>query len=156
MLSKYERYKKVHLIESPVTNTFFTIEHAEKLVPKLRGLLRKAIHLNRQLQALHAESLVNQEEIQVETEDQNIRYQFEVVKNHEQLHELTEDFYDSVEQIENLGCVIKDLEQGLIDFPSQFEGREIYLCWKLGEDRIRHWHEIDAGFDSRQEILELN
>ena len=134
----------------------FTIESAEKVLPKLKGLLRKAIHLNRQLQTLHSESLINQEEIQVETEDQNIRYQFEVVKNHEQLHELTEEFYESVEQIENLGCVIKDLEQGLIDFPSRFEGREIYLCWKLGEDRIRHWHEVDAGFDSRQEILELN
>ena len=46
-------------------------------------------------------------------------------------------------------------EQGLVDFPSQFEGREIYLCWKLGEDRVRHWHEVDTGFEARQEIIEL-
>ncbi|MEK6963549.1 MAG: DUF2203 domain-containing protein [Nanoarchaeota archaeon] len=135
---------------------FFTIESAEKTLPRLKGLLRKAIHLNRQLQALHAESLINQEEIQVETEDQNIHYQFEVVKNHEQLHELTEDFYGVMEQIETMGVEVKDLEQGLIDFPGQFEGREIYLCWKLGEDRIRHWHELDTGFDARQEIIELD
>ncbi len=138
-----------------MTNKFFTIEGAEKTLPKLKGLLRKAIHLNRQLQALHAESLVNQEEIQVETEDQNIHYQFEVVKNHEELHELTEEFYDVMEQIETTGVEIKDLEQGLLDFPSQFEGREIKLCWKLGEDRIRYWHELNTGFDERKEIIEL-
>jgi len=138
-----------------VTETFFTIESAEKILPKLRGLLRKAIGLNKELQALHAESLVDQEEIQVETEEHNIKYQFELVNNHEELHQLTESFYDVMEQIEKMGIEIKDLEQGLIDFPSHFEGREIYLCWKLGEDRVKHWHELDTGFEERQEIIEL-
>ena len=138
-----------------MTTKFFTIESAEKTLPRLKGLLRKAIHLNRQLQALHTESLVNQEEISVETEEHNIKYQFEVVKNHEELHELTEEFYDVMEQVEKTGVEIKDLEQGLVDFPSHFEGREVHLCWKLGEDRVKYWHELDTGFEERQEIIEL-
>ncbi len=48
------------------------------------------------------------------------------------------------------GCHIKDLECGLVDFPTIWEGREVYLCWKLGEQEVSFWHEIDAGFSSRQ------
>jgi hypothetical protein len=44
------------------------------------------------------------------------------------------------------------IEQGLVDFPSTFDGRWIYLCWRRGESRVSHWHEIDAGYAGRQEI----
>ena len=45
------------------------------------------------------------------------------------------------------------LEHGLIDFPTTFEGRWIYLCWHRGEDQVRFWHELDGGYAGRQEIL---
>ena len=48
--------------------------------------------------------------------------------------------------------VVRDIEQGLIDFPGRREGREIYLCWRLGEDDIAHWHELTTGFQGRQKI----
>ena len=48
------------------------------------------------------------------------------------------------------GCHIKDLERGLVDFPTIWEGREVYLCWKLGEQEVSFWHEIDAGVGGRQ------
>jgi len=47
---------------------------------------------------------------------------------------------------------IKDVERGLIDFPSLREGREIFLCWENGEETIEHWHELDAGFSGREPI----
>jgi hypothetical protein len=50
------------------------------------------------------------------------------------------------------GCEIKDLESGLIDFPTIWEGREVFLCWKLGEPEVEFWHEIDAGFAGRQPL----
>jgi hypothetical protein len=53
-----------------------------------------------------------------------------------------------------MGIELKDPEQGLIDFRSIREGREVYLCWKLGEERVSHWHEIDAGFAGRQALEE--
>jgi hypothetical protein len=50
------------------------------------------------------------------------------------------------------GCHIKDLERGLIDFPTIWEGREVYLCWRLGEREVNFWHEVDAGFAGRQPL----
>ena len=50
------------------------------------------------------------------------------------------------------GCVVKDLDMGLIDFPTLFRGEEVYLCWKLGEDKIAFWHGVDEGFRGRKAI----
>ncbi len=58
----------------------------------------------------------------------------------------------SAERIRELGCELKDIEQGLIDFRAEMNGREVYLCWKLGEERIDWWHEMDAGFAGRQPL----
>ena len=41
---------------------------------------------------------------------------------------------------------------GLVDFPAELDGRQVYLCWKLGESEVLHWHEIDAGFEDRQPL----
>jgi hypothetical protein len=57
-----------------------------------------------------------------------------------------------VRQISQLGVEIKDLDHGLIDFPSEREGRVVYLCWHLGEDRIAFWHEVDSGYLGRQPL----
>lgn len=56
------------------------------------------------------------------------------------------------ELIREIGCEIKDLDNGLIDFPAMREGRIIYLCWKRGERRIDYWHELDTGFAGRQKL----
>jgi hypothetical protein len=54
--------------------------------------------------------------------------------------------------VEKLGCELKDPETGLIDFLSLRDGREVYLCWRLGEERINYWHEIAAGVAGRQPL----
>jgi hypothetical protein len=55
-----------------------------------------------------------------------------------------------VREIQATGAVIKDINHGLVDFPALREEREVYLCWKYGEEEIRFWHDIDTGFASRQ------
>jgi hypothetical protein len=57
-----------------------------------------------------------------------------------------------LQELETVGCVFKGFDAGLVDFYSLREDRPIFLCWKLGEERITHWHEIDAGFSGRQPI----
>ena len=57
-----------------------------------------------------------------------------------------------IQEIESIGCEIKGVREGLIDFPSIREGREIYLCWRMPEKEIRFWHSLDAGFSGRQPI----
>ena len=59
-----------------------------------------------------------------------------------------------LEELRELGAEPKGLAEGLVDFPAMIDGRIVYLCWKLGESKIRHWHEIDAGFSSRQPLAE--
>lgn len=57
-----------------------------------------------------------------------------------------------IHQILNTGVQIKDINLGLLDFSALRNGREVYLCWKYGEDDIAFWHEVDAGFVGRQSI----
>jgi len=57
-----------------------------------------------------------------------------------------------VDSIQELGCVVKDLDIGLVDFPTLFRGREGYLCWKLGEQGITYWHGVEEGFAGRKPI----
>jgi hypothetical protein len=58
----------------------------------------------------------------------------------------------ALEKIHATGCVVKDLEVGLLDFPARINGEAVYLCWRLGEDRIRFYHSQDEGFAGRKPI----
>ncbi|MGH7644159.1 MAG: DUF2203 domain-containing protein [Gemmatimonadales bacterium] len=58
-------------------------------------------------------------------------------------------------ELEQVGCVFKGFHEGLVDFHGQLDGREILWCWKQGEERIEHWHEVDAGYAGRQAIPEV-
>jgi hypothetical protein len=57
-----------------------------------------------------------------------------------------------IHRIEALGCIVKDIDLGLVDFPSMRNGEPVYLCWKAGEPRIAHWHGTDEGFSERKPI----
>src|SRR5262249_23508114 len=57
-----------------------------------------------------------------------------------------------VEELDEVGCELKDWQTGLIDFPSIHDGKEIYLCWRLGEATIQYWHGGDAGYNGRQAV----
>lgn len=55
-----------------------------------------------------------------------------------------------IAELEQIGCVLKGFDGGLVDFRGQLEGRDVWLCWRLGEAEITHWHEIDEGYRSRR------
>jgi hypothetical protein len=60
-----------------------------------------------------------------------------------------------VRELTALGIELKDYETGLVDFPAEWDGRPVYLCWRLGEPSVQFWHEIDAGFVGRRPLEEL-
>ena len=74
----------------------------------------------------------------------------------QKLNTLVTKFYQSIEDLESLGVVLKGLEQGLLDFPAKRFDEEIWLCWKEGETKIRFWHEKDSGFMGRKPISVSN
>ncbi len=57
-----------------------------------------------------------------------------------------------VKGIISMGIIVKDVDEGIIDFLGKRNGREIYLCWRYGEDDIAYWHNIEAGFDGRRPL----
>lgn len=59
---------------------------------------------------------------------------------------------ESLQAIQELGVIIKDVDMGLCDFPYLLDDRLVYLCWKMGEDRLQWWHEIDRGYTGRQPL----
>ena len=59
---------------------------------------------------------------------------------------------DAVDRIEAIGGIVKDLDTGLVDFPTLFRGEEVYLCWRADESDIDHWHGVHEGFSGRKAI----
>ncbi len=57
-----------------------------------------------------------------------------------------------LETIEQSGIVLRDIDRGLVDFPTVMDGREVYLCWELGEDDVGYWHDMDAGYGGREPL----
>lgn len=67
----------------------------------------------------------------------------------EELHTSEREFGQTVRRFEDLGCELKDLDRGLVDFYTHRDGELVYLCWKEGEDAITHWHPLEGGYAAR-------
>ena len=70
----------------------------------------------------------------------------------ERLEQLTETVRQALTEIAGMGGVTKDISLGLVDFPHVRDGRVVNLCWKLGEDAVRHWHGLDEGYTNRRPL----
>jgi hypothetical protein len=68
------------------------------------------------------------------------------------LEEGTREMVACAGEIQALGAIVKDLELGLVDFPSLREGEEVLLCWRVGEDELGFWHPVDEGFSGRRPL----
>ena len=59
---------------------------------------------------------------------------------------------EDIEYLSGRDIILRDPETGLVDFPAEREGRRVFLCWRLGEDRVEHWHDVDTGFSNRKPL----
>mgnify|MGYP001178996948 CR=1 FL=1 len=126
---------------------YLLLQEIEGILPQVEETLRKIQNLHKTIK------LVNTVEIQVKsTNYKNLHY---VTKFNKAFHRLSYEFYKNMYELESIGCFVKNLETGLVDFLSYFEGREIFFCWKLGETNVTHWHELDSGYTGRKKILDL-
>lgn len=128
----------------------FTLAEAEGLLPQIGQLLREAVALKSEYQEV---------EQAVEGRVQRIMLAGGMVVDRERALEergrrdrTGERLKTLVERIQETGCVIKDLDMGLVDFPTLFRGEEVYLCWKVDEPGIRYWHGVHEGFAGRKAI----
>lgn len=132
---------------------YFTLDEAEELLPSIEKQLRQAQSTHAEVQ--EAEGLVRLQKQKVAMAGGSVVNVNRAFALRDQRQHALERFKRSVESITETGCQIKDLDQGLIDFPALYGGGEVLLCWKLGEgNRILFWHGVDEGFAGRKEIDE--
>ena len=129
---------------------FFTLQESEKLLPEVERLLRELIH--------HKQDYTDTD-TQLTDVLQRVALAGGMIPPREQIAQLRarKDMYgralkDSFEKLQGTGCQLKDIDTGLVDFPTLYRDREVYLCWKLGEPGIGFWHAVEDGFRGRRPI----
>lgn len=129
---------------------FFTLWQAERLLPEVEGAIREAIEAKQAYQTAHSaleegfRKLAMLGGVRV---DPNRFLQDKAARDN-----AANRLQQRIGQIQDLGCLVKDLDIGLLDFPTLFRGQEVYLCWKLGEEGIHFWHGVEEGFRGRKAI----
>lgn len=122
----------------------FTIEHANRTLPLVKRIVADMVKQYKLVCTLEERCHIRRPQVS-QDEHQSIRNRYE-----RELDKLR----DLCEELSAVGCELKDWRRGLIDFLSIKDGRQIELCWQLGEEKIEHWHEIEAGFAGRQPLVE--
>jgi hypothetical protein len=129
---------------------FFTLQQAEKVLPDVASAIREAISLKTEYERVESEWQNFSQRVSVMGGVRVDRGRMMEQKNGRE--EAAVAVKQVVDKVHEFGCLVKDLDIGLIDFPTLFQGEEVYLCWKLGEAGISFWHGVNEGFRGRKPI----
>ena len=129
---------------------FFTLQQAEIVLPDVASAIRAAIALKEQYERMESEWQGFSQRMAALGGMRVDRGRALEQKNSREEAALA--LKQAIDKIHEFGCLVKDLDIGLIDFPTLFQGEEVYLCWKLGESGIRFWHGVHEGFRGRKAI----
>ncbi len=131
-----------------VSRKSFTVAEAESLLPRLAPVLAALRSKKRELEILQEALREGKRKVAG-----NGHLDETAAERHEAASRLAEEIKQLVSEVEALGCELKDIDMGLVDFRAIRQGREVYLCWRLGEPGIAFWHELEAGYIGRQPLL---
>lgn len=133
--------------QTPTEKKYFTVAQANAMLPLVGAIVRDVTELAHSLRDRH-ERLggVNPASLDEARREELLQIQDEMEEEQDRMH-------DYMRELQQLGVELKDFFVGLIDFPCWMDGREVYLCWRLGEPDVAHWHELNAGFSGRQKLL---
>ena len=129
---------------------YFTVEEANQKIPWLEVQLTEVTSLGKDIERL---KLNLDELLRKRTGNGHGDTDQNVIDNRRETDVAVGKIRDLAKEITDSGIILRDSERGLVDFPSSWEGREVYLCWVLGEPYIQFWHEIDTGFAGRQPLV---
>lgn len=132
------------------TPRLFTVREAEATLPLVRRIVHDVLAGHRRWKALVAEyELLAAPLTAGDREPDAVRAAREAT-DHE-AHRINA----CLQELGELGCVFKGFEAGLVDFYALREDRLVFLCWKLDEEHVGYWHEVDAGYDGRHPLDSL-
>jgi len=121
----------------------FTIKDANEVLPTVIRKFKDIVNLKDQAVLIQSEMETNPKYMS--------NFKDYVIKKQE-LNTTMSNFYKAIEDLENMGVMIKSIEEGLLDFPSIRFNEEVFLCWKEGETEIKFWHGKDEGFMGRKPL----
>ena len=121
----------------------YTPQDANKSLPEVKRRFNTILSQKNNVVAL-------QEEVQKTLESGSSLERF--IKKKQQLNGAVSSLYKSIEQLEDMGIMIKSVDDGLLDFPCMRFDKEVWLCWKLGETEIKFWHDKEEGFMGRKPL----
>ena len=136
--------------ENGESKKLFTLGEAERTRAELEPVLIEAMEIRKKMADLESEILALTERI-VRQGGVTIPYE-RAANTRLERDRIAANLQASLDRIHSTGCVVKDLDVGLLDFPARIHGEPVYLCWRLGEDRIRFYHRQDEGFAGRKPI----
>lgn len=133
----------------------FSLEEANGSLPAVKDAFGRIFALNGMIRsnASDANALVDLwgEEIHQRGHTDN-EYYLRLAGRHD---EFVKGLQREVRSVQRLGCFVKDIENGLVDFYYDLKGELVFLCWKYGEEKIRYWHSASSGFSGRMPITDL-
>jgi hypothetical protein len=129
----------------------FTLNEANRLVPTLEPLLRRLVE-KRQVLREHAQVIEEFRAVAGKSGGGMPGGRFAVART--TVERLGAEIAEGIREIESWGCVVKDLDQGLVDFLSRRGDDTVFLCWRLGEPSIQYWHGLREGFAGRKPLDE--
>ena len=127
----------------------FSLEEANRSLPLVRVIVEDIVRQSRLVDGLHQRL---QRVLRERRRPSDDLYAEELGQTQNELEIEEEKLQSYVAELKNLGVELKSDEIGLCDFRSTMNGREVYLCWRLGEPQVMFWHELDAGFAGRQAL----
>ncbi len=127
--------------------TYFTVAQANNTLPLVKRIVADILEdyrvwrdLMRQFELLSADATGETSESE------------EQIALRAQVDDAAHRINSCMDELAQIGCVFKGFEQGLVDFRSKRDDRDVLLCWKHGEPAVEHWHELEGGFDARQPV----
>ena len=133
-----------------MTDGVFDLKQAEKLLPQLARWLRTALVAKKQITEIEHE-YARLVQCIAKSGGRWVDVPHFIRRKRER-QEWASRLRCAAQDIEKAGCLLKDLDVGLVDFPCEVEGRVVYLCWQLNEPSIGFWHNTDEGFAGRKPI----
>lgn len=131
-------------------NRYFSLRDANHAISQVAPLLLQLRDL--QIKALRTKERLDLLWQQLERGDPVLD---EIASLQQQLDQATREFASVLAQVEATGCILRDVEMGLVDFPARADETELFLCWRLGEAQVQYWHGVDEGYTGRKPITTM-
>ncbi len=130
-----------------MSNKLFSLQEANRLLPLLRRIMKditacweRIIYKRTELECLEKDPTIHG----------SIEKVIQAIKG--ELNYLLDKINHYIKEVEDLGCFVEEFKRGIVNVPTLYHGRKVFLCWKVDEESVEYWHKLDEGFNDRRRI----